>query len=363
MKKILLFVLVIFSTFFLIAQQKVGTMTFTKLTHDFGNISQDAGLAVIKFEFTNTGGKPINIGEVKSSCGCTTPSWSNQPIAPGKKGYVEAAYDPKNRPGHFSKTITVNSDAVNSPITLTISGNVGEKQNSIDEIYPQKIGELKLDQIFLNYGNIFNTDEKVMELKIYNPTKKDLTLSIGDKDKPTYTLVEIEPKTLKPEQSGVIKVTYKASEVKEWDNVKGMIFLTINGQKIIDSRIQISATIKEIFTAQQLVNPPEITFETTTFDFDTLQEGQSIDYIFKYTNTGKSDLLIRKTSTSCGCTAVNMSKDPVAPGKTGEIKITFNSNGKPNKQVKTVTVITNCPNEKMNKITLKISGFVIPKSK
>jgi len=124
MKKfILLSVFVLFGTV-IFAQQADAVINFTKVTHDFGNIKQTDGLAKITFEFTNTGGKPLNISEVHASCGCTTPTWTNKPVAPGQTGTVEAAYNPQNRPGHFSKTITVTSDAVNSPTILTITGNV-----------------------------------------------------------------------------------------------------------------------------------------------------------------------------------------------------------------------------------------------
>ncbi len=124
MKKfIILTVFVLFGTV-IFAQQADAVINFTKVNHDFGNIKQTDSLAKVTFEFTNTGGKPLNITNVHASCGCTTPTWTKEPVAPGQTGTVEAAYNPQNRPGQFTKTITVTSDAVNSPITLTITGFV-----------------------------------------------------------------------------------------------------------------------------------------------------------------------------------------------------------------------------------------------
>ncbi len=359
-----LFLSLLMSTFLIfnvIAQQKEPVMNFSILKHDFGSIKQEDGLAKYKFEFTNTGGAPITISNVATSCGCTTPSWSKQPIAPGQKGYVEAAYDPKNRPGHFSKTITVHSNAQNTPIVLTITGNVTEKQNTIEEKYPQEVGILRVDQIYLNYGNIFNDETKEMELKIYNPTEQDVTISVEDNYRPAYTTISIEPTVLKPKQEGVIKVSYDGSKVNDWDYVRGYLYLTINGQRITDKRIQVSSIIKEKFSAEQLLNPPVIDFETTSFEFDTVPEGEVVIHEFTFTNTGKSDLIIRKTRSSCGCTAVSLSNKPIKPGESSSIKLNFNTSHKPNYQTKTVTVITNCPDEKLNKIILKLSGFVKPK--
>jgi len=90
---------------------------------DYGNIKQGAD-GVRVFEFTNTGKAPLVITNVASSCGCTVPSWTNQPVAPGAKGKIEVKYD-TNRVGPISKTITVTSNAKTNPVKgLRIRGNV-----------------------------------------------------------------------------------------------------------------------------------------------------------------------------------------------------------------------------------------------
>lgn len=342
-------------------QNQDATMTFSKVKHDYGNIKQEDGPASVVFEFTNTGGTPIIITNVKSSCGCTTPNWTRQPVPPGAKGTVEAVYNPANRPGHFNKTITVTSNAANSPVVLTITGNVLEKQNTVAQSYPQEVGKLKIDKVYLNYGNMNSDEEKTMSFEIFNPTNADVSVAVEDRYKPAYTDVVVEPAVLGPNQGGKVTVTYKASAVNDWDYVRGYIYLTIDGQAIRNKRLQVSAVIKEKFTADQLQNPPVIEFDATTFKFDTINEGDIIEHVFTFKNTGKSDLVIRKTRSSCGCTAVSMTNDPVPPGGTGQIKATFNSNHKTNRQVKTITVITNCPEQQYNKIVLRVEGFVIPK--
>ncbi len=361
MKRVILLFMAVLAMNFANAQQKDPVMNFTKTSHNFGNIKQEDGPASVRFEFVNTGGKPIIIKEVKSSCGCTTPNWSKQPIPPGSKGFVEAVYDPRNRPGHFSKTVTVYSNASNSPVVLTITGNVAEKQNTIAEEYPQQLGDLRLDKIYVNFGNIYNDETKTMTLKMYNPTDHDVKVIIEDRYKPAYVDVEVNPEILKPKQKGTIKFTYHADKVHDWDYVRGFIYMTLNDKRITNKRIQVSAVIKEHFTEEQKLNPPQIEFEEMSFNFDTLHEGDVITHVFKFKNTGKSDLIIRKTRSSCGCTAVTTTNKPIKPGETGEIKATFNSTHKRNRQIKTITVITNCPDPKYNKVVLRMEGYVIPK--
>ena len=103
---------------------------------------------------------------------------------------------------------------------------------------------------------------------------------------------------------------------------------------------------------------PKIHFYETEYDFgDKIMEGEVVQHLFKFKNTGKSPLIIRTTQTSCGCTASEFSKEPVAPNAEGTIKVTFNSTGKPGDFQKTINVIANTiPNE----TKLLIIGDVIP---
>jgi len=85
------------------------TISFKTLEYDFGTIQQ-GDPAEAEFTLKNTGKEPLIIQSVHPSCGCTTPYWSKEPVAPGKKGVIKAAYD-THRIGAFNKTITVNSTA------------------------------------------------------------------------------------------------------------------------------------------------------------------------------------------------------------------------------------------------------------
>ena len=86
---------------------------------------------------------------------------------------------------------------------------------------------------------------------------------------------------------------------------------------------------------------PAITFEHNDHDFGSINEGDKVQYVFKFKNTGQADLIISKAKGSCGCTIPEYPKEPVKPGAEGEIKVSFNSAGKHGKQTKTVTLDTN----------------------
>lgn len=102
-------------------------MTFKYTDHNFGTMEQGSDVS-FNFEFVNTGKGDLIINNVATSCGCTTPEWTHQPVPSKTRGAVKVKYD-SNRIGNFSKTITVYSNASNSPVVLTIRGNITVKQN------------------------------------------------------------------------------------------------------------------------------------------------------------------------------------------------------------------------------------------
>ena len=116
-------------------QVKTSYLSFKEMTNNFGNIKEVNGAVTGTFEFTNIAKTPITIAiqtgwltisSIKATCGCTTPDWTKEPIAPGKNGYIKATYNPTNRPGKFSKSITV-STSTGETIILKIEGNVEPK--------------------------------------------------------------------------------------------------------------------------------------------------------------------------------------------------------------------------------------------
>ncbi len=103
---------------------------------------------------------------------------------------------------------------------------------------------------------------------------------------------------------------------------------------------------------------PVITFKETTFDFGTINEGDVIDHVFEFENTGNFPLIIQKATATCGCTIPEWPRKPIKVGEKGVIKVKFNSHNKKNKQTKYVTILANT---KPSQTRLKITGMVIPK--
>jgi hypothetical protein len=96
---------------------------FETEVHDFGTVKEGVQ-AEHTFKFTNIGKEPLVITNVQASCGCTTPTWTKEPIKPGAQGSVTAIYNSKGRPGNFNKAVTITSNAKTAQKVLFIKGNV-----------------------------------------------------------------------------------------------------------------------------------------------------------------------------------------------------------------------------------------------
>lgn len=93
--------------------------------------------------------------------------------------------------------------------------------------------------------------------------------------------------------------------------------------------------------AANAANAPKMKFDNNAFDFGKVNQGDKVTHEFKFTNVGKSPLIIKESFASCGCTTPEWPKSPVKPGDSGVIKVTFNSTGKSGLQDKQITVVGN----------------------
>ncbi len=325
------------------AQQKGANISFSTETHDFGEIKENGGEVAFKFEFTNTGNEPLIINNVKPSCGCTSPKWSKEPVLPGANGFIETKFNPQGRKGPFNKSIAVTTNGNTTNTVLHITGNVLEGEKTLEEIYRYKMGDIRLMRRNVYFASIEPEETKSETLEIVNPTDKDITVLF--KGVPDHIKIEVEPATLKPEEKGIIKATFDASKIDDWGSVNNWVVFSTDGN-LYNNRLAISANIQEDFsklTPEDIKNAPKVLFSETNFEFGNIKQGETVEHDFEIKNEGKSDLIIRKVTASCGCTAANPTKNVIAPGESTTLKVTFNSRGKKGKQNKTVTVITNDP--------------------
>lgn len=336
------------------------TVKFTETIYDFGEIKEEQGQASHEFKFKNAGTVPVKLTDVKASCGCTTPDWTRDNVAPGKEGMVKAIYNTANRPGPFQKTITVKAQPENGQEEvhiITIKGNVIPRPKGIQDWYPTVLGSIRASTNHCAFGKIYNTEKKSQKIVFYNETDKPV--NILKYDTPAHISVTSDKKTVNPKDSIKIDVTYDANKVDDWGFLHTQIKIMTDDSNTPEKVIYISADRQENFeklTEQEKANGPRITFEKVVHDFGTIKAGQKVNTEFVFKNTGKSELIIRKTKASCGCTASNPEKTRLKPGESSKINAVYDSTGKKGNENKTITIISNDPTNPS--IVLTIKGIV-----
>ena len=110
-------------------------------------------------------------------------------------------------------------------------------------------------------------------------------------------------------------------------------------------------TFALVFQTQAQDAGAVITFKQNSIDFGDIVQGQKVEHTFVLTNSGKQPLIISNVAATCGCTVPSWPKEPVAPGKTAEIKVSFNSTGKVGKQNSVVRIYSNAT-EPIEKVSL-----------
>lgn len=133
----------------------------------------------------------------------------------------------------------------------------------------------------------------------------------------------------------LIGLAISSCQTKSTDSSKGQELL--NAAELVTNPKQMDGSV-----SKDTADYPVFHFEEpSTFDFGQLQKGEKVQHKFVFTNTGKTPLLINNAQASCGCTASDFSKNPIAPGEKGWVKVIYDSYNRPGSFQKTVTVFAN----------------------
>jgi hypothetical protein len=303
---IFLFAILLFSSLF---AQKEG-IEFNQTKHDFGTLYK-GGPTEHTFEFTNISGKPVKLQSVKASCGCTTPNWSQDEVAPGAKGSIATKYD-SQRVGQFNKTITVVYDTAQKPIVLTIMGNILDttaeaqhKHAAIPKIqydFPQ--GNISFERKSEFVGPVDTDKKKAISFRMRNMGKESITFqkpAASDTD-PVFGNFVFAPSTLQAGQEGVMEVVLDASKYTEKGGFTKKLIIPTNDSEVPNKELEVIGEFVRVLTPEEKLRVPKIVFDATEYDAKTALEGEKVVHKFTFTNAGKEDLIIESAKGSCGCT-------------------------------------------------------------
>lgn len=352
MKKLML---LLFAMIPMLVFSQKAKIEFETTSHNFGKISETGGNAVYDFVFKNTGNAPLILTNVRAGCGCTTPQWSREPIVPNGTGVIKVSYNPLRRPGAFIKSVTVNSNAENAVVSLTIRGMVERKPANPYEAYRHSIGSLKATASNLNFGTIKNTDHVEKMLEIVNTGDQPLKITV-EATSPNITAA-VTPETLSKGKKGVIKVKYDAAAKQDWGFVTDRLIVTTDhGAK---GEIAVVANITEDFSGYEADNyakAPVAVLSEQECNLGILEKNSVKKHDFYIRNAGKSDLVIRKIRTSDESLTVTPAKTVIKPDKKVKVTLVLKTNEESGKKSRIVSFTLNDPKNTI--ISYKLTGNV-----
>ena len=350
------FVLMIFSY-----QANSQIIAFDKIIYNYGIISDTLTKIPATFIVRNIGDKPLLIIYAHPSCECVSVEYTKDTIMPGNMGSVTLYFNPKGFAGFFTKTVSILSNSIESQeVNLTLKGTIKQISAAKEIEYPYFFEQvIRARNITLDLGKIYYPEIKTDTAFLYNP--QDTAVTISFPNLANYIQVKMLPSnTLKPNEEGMIIISYDPAKKNDWGSVLDKVYMSFEGKKTTyKSRITLSGLITEDFSKlskKQLKAAPHIEFSKIEVNFDTIKQGEKVECLFPFSNTGKSTLIIRKIKTSCGCTVGKLEKLEYKQGEKGEVKVTFSSDHKDRDNMQIITVITNDPKNPEKKLTIK--GYV-----
>ena len=299
---------------------------FEKTKHDFGTVNE-GGPITYEFKFTNKGKVPLTITNVKASCGCTTPGWTKEPVQPGKTGVISAQYNTVNRPGAFTKTVTVMANTEPAMMVLTITGNVLPRVKTPEELYPKKVGSLRLFSDYVYLGKFTTKEPMYKEVDVYNEGEAPLQFSASDL--PAHVEVTFEPQTLNSKEKGKIKLKYDGLKRNELGPVQDDVVITTNEKSDNKKVLHIVADINEYYpplSAEEAANAPKLSAPKRV-EVGNIKVNTTGSAEVEITNTGKQDLVLKKVRSAAGHITVKADKTTIKAGQSTKLKITYKADG------------------------------------
>jgi hypothetical protein len=334
--------------------QQAKQLAFREETHDFGTIDETKGPVTHEFVFTNNSARPVKILKVQASCGCTTPGWSKEVIPPGKNGYIQASYDPKGRPGFFTKSLTVTTDLEANPIILQIKGQVNNEEKPAPSDYPVANGRLKMKVSAFNMGRVYLKDEYVVrEFPVINGGDTVLNFT-GKFEHPSYMRVHVQPMALPPGEKAVIKVSYNGALKNQYGFQSDNIGIETDDSENPLKSFSVYATLEDFFpemTAAELAKAPQLTLASTSLDFGNVKMNTDTEMEIQFTNTGKKVLTLKSIQPNCTCITASARKVTLKPGESSTIHISFNPMDRIGTQNKAITLYSNDPRNPVLRLT------------
>ena len=362
--------LVLFSLAGLTAQEsgyykEADVIRFDRKVHDFGDVLISEGPVTCIFTFTNIGKEPLVVHNVISSCGCTTPEWTHEPVRPGATGTIQATFSNDQGPYPFDKTLTVyvgvGSSSLDRPVLLRLRGVSHEKKKDLDELFTVQMGSLGLRKTEVSIGYIDQGVVKSDQMQVANLSRSDLAVETATVT-PGLTLT-VTPNPI-PARS-MARLTYTVNPAQMggtyWGKQRFEGSFRLNGKSVSD-KLTVTGVIKDNFekmTKAEIERAGVPLIDRSYFEFGQVKKGAAVKASYSIRNKGKSPLVIHHVEGQGSASRID-TKLPltIKPGGKAELKVVLDTGALDytGEVIEVLTVITDAPSKPI--LNLFITGNV-----
>lgn len=333
-----------------------STMKFEEEKWNFGNIKEADGPVSHTFVFTNTGKDPFVIERVTTSCGCTTPEYTREPIMPGRKGTVKVTFNPEGRPGPFQKTVTITSNNSKNQNQLHITGAVTGRPRTPQEEFPVEVGAgLRTTRQTCGLGYLPRGGTKATTVEYMNDSPTSAILDVAYEKKNPYFTVVFSPQTLPPGGKGLMTLSYDLREADLWGRLSDEFRIMVNGNKT-NTRFSATGIATEDYSSmsqQELDQAAKAVFSSQYYHFGNTKPGTVRKREFTITNGGSQTLKVQYVKEGPHMNITLKEGVTVAPGQSVTFTATLDTEGiKPGRFMDNTVIILNDPQRPMREVRL-----------
>lgn len=305
-----------------------SNLVFDQPTWDFGTIREVDGPVSHRFVCRNEGKQPEVILQVTTTCGCTSPQYTRKPILPGQQAEITVTYDPANRPGNFSRELTVFTADRKIAAKLRITGNVVGRPKTPEELYPIDCGDgLRLEDNFHAFTYVYNGRTTVAAIGYVNLSDKPVTLELRPSEASGFLRADY-PRQIAPNERGTLTFSYDLKADKpHYGTLKELLTVCVDGRP---TRTEIFLHGFAVDDPQQMKqeNAPKWQVNKNIINFGPVKyAGAPAAQRLTLGNYGKSPLIIRAVETPKGVKCSLRSGEQLKPGEVLEATVTLDVSG------------------------------------
>lgn len=341
-----------------------GEVRWLESEHDFGTFKEDCGKVTCTMRMVNVGDSALTITRVQSSCGCTAPSYTKDPIEPGDTATISLTYNPAHRPGQFEKDVYIYTNGTPARNRLTIKGKVIAAEITIDKRYPVRAGNLRLETENVPFGEMYRGTSSNAYINAYNASNDTLLVTTHG-NKPHVSLIA-SPDTVAPGEASAIVAHYDNRHAPLWGlNVDTLMVMTeslhnsptaMSGITPIYVMAQVVEDMRKL-TPEQRVKAPVMHLDIDRLVFDNISPVTNTERTFTIANHGQRILNVRRLW--CPDAAVTILNAPttVMRGRSEQVTVAVDPTRLDGTVLNTtLTIMTDDPNN--SRVQVHIAGMV-----